>query len=310
MKMRPFFLFLMPALLVLACEPTPMESRHSGAVDVGVDDSYGVMLQSQADTYMHFNPKGTIRLQTAPEGEIMKALLNDSIEAAVICRDLTTEERDIFLSRQRKPMTYKIATDGIALAFHPENTVSELTFAEVEGLFRGTITKWSQLDSTAEDSPVEIVFDNPGSSNARYVKDHFLAGGEFPSNFFAVHSNDEVINHLSTHKNAIGILSVGLIADVDDPEAQGFREKVKVAAIEDTSATAQPGTFRQPFQAYLFDGSYPLRRDLYYIRTGLSNSLGTGFASFILGQKGQLIIHKTGMVAATSPTRIVRIVEE
>ncbi len=297
-------------LLLASCEPTQQETRHRGTVRVGVDDSYGTMLQSQADTYMHFNPKGTILLEAAPEAVVMAALLADSLEAAVVCRDLTESERNVFLSRQRKPMTYKVATDAIALVLHPDNPVSELTFDQVAGIFGGTTTRWNQLSALAPDLPLDVVFDNPGSANARYVKENFLSNGEFPANFFAVHTNAEVIDHVASHPGAVGILSVGCIADVDDPEAQGFMSKIKVAAVEDTAKTAKPGTFRQPYQAYVFDGSYPLRRDLYYIRTGLSQSLGTGFATFILGTKGQLIIHKTGMVAATAPTSLVRIVEE
>jgi phosphate transport system substrate-binding protein len=66
---------------------------------------------------------------------------------------------------------------------------------------------------------------------------------------------------------------------------------------------------RRPFQAYVFDGSYPLLREVFYIRTGLRGTLGTGFANHLIGEKGQLIIHKMGMVAAKTPNRTVKIVE-
>jgi phosphate transport system substrate-binding protein len=64
-----------------------------------------------------------------------------------------------------------------------------------------------------------------------------------------------------------------------------------------------------PFQAYILDQSYPYRRDVYVIRTGLKGTLGTGFASFLAGEKGQLIIHKMGMVAAKAPVRTIKIKE-
>jgi len=66
---------------------------------------------------------------------------------------------------------------------------------------------------------------------------------------------------------------------------------------------------RTPHQAYIFDKSYPLRRDVYYIRTGLRGTLGTGFANHLIGEKGQLIIHKMGMLASKTPNRIIKIKE-
>ena len=66
---------------------------------------------------------------------------------------------------------------------------------------------------------------------------------------------------------------------------------------------------RGPYQAYIYDQTYPLRRDVYAIRTGSKGSVGTGFVSYLANEKGQLIIHKMGMVAAMSPVRTIRITE-
>jgi phosphate transport system substrate-binding protein len=118
-----------------------------------------------------------------------------------------------------------------------------------------------------------------------------------------------VIDYVNANKNAIGVISVSWISDKDDPTSMAFLEKIKVVGIIDPSNTEKPDLARKPFQAYIYDGTYPLRRDVYIIRTGLRGTLGTGFASHVAGEKGQLIIHKMGMVAANAPTRVVKIVE-
>jgi phosphate transport system substrate-binding protein len=114
---------------------------------------------------------------------------------------------------------------------------------------------------------------------------------------------------VSENPSAIGVISLSWFSDRDDPKSKEILSKVRPVGIVDPSNTDRPTLARRPYQAYVFDQSYPLRRDVYYIRTGLKGSLGTGFASHLAGEKGQLIIHKMGMVAATSPVRQVKIVD-
>ena len=59
----------------------------------------------------------------------------------------------------------------------------------------------------------------------------------------------------------------------------------------------------KPYQQYIFDGKYPLFRQIYMITTGASGSLAGGFYSFVTGNIGQKIILKTGIL----PARMQRI---
>jgi phosphate transport system substrate-binding protein len=128
-----------------------------------------------------------------------------------------------------------------------------------------------------------------------------------PANFFAMDSTAAVINYVHDNPGAIGIISVSWITDPEDKVTKAFRDKIDVVGILNNTLTDHPERVRYPFQAYVFDKSYPFTRDVYAIRTGLKGTVGTGFISFLNGEKGQLIIHKMGMVAATSPTRVIRI---
>jgi phosphate transport system substrate-binding protein len=51
--------------------------------------------------------------------------------------------------------------------------------------------------------------------------------------------------------------------------------------------------------------NYPLRRDIYIISREARTGLGSGFASFVAGQKGQLIFQKSGLMPANVQARIV-----
>jgi phosphate transport system substrate-binding protein len=81
----------------------------------------------------------------------------------------------------------------------------------------------------------------------------------------------------------------------------GISKKDNPASVDD---------YVQPYQGYLAQGTYPLKREVFIISREARAGLGTGFASFITGDKGQRIILKSGLVPASMPVRIVGFSEE
>jgi phosphate transport system substrate-binding protein len=202
-----------------------------------------------------------------------------------------------------------IARDGIALVVHPEHADSVIHIDKVKGIFSGTDSLWSQVQSGASNAKINVVFDNPGSCNARSLREKFNVD-RFPNWCFSEETTERVIAYVNTHPNSIGVISLSWISDSEDSTCAAYRKLVKPLGIIDPGNVIKPDLPRRPFQAYVFDGTYPLRRDVYYIRTGLRGTLGTGFANHLIGEKGQLIIHKMGMVAAKTPNRTVKIVDQ
>lgn len=285
------------------------DSVTSGKLKIGIDESYSLMMDSQLFIFKELYKHAEIQATYSAEGDIIKALMDDSIQSAVICRPLNEKEMEYFKSIQRLPESTKIAVDAVALIVNPANMDSTFTMEQLTRLFNGQDTAWSQINPASSLGKINIVFDNQKSCNERTIREKFVPSGKLPANCFAVHSNQEVIDYVNANKNAIGVISVSWISDKDDPTSMAFLEKIKVVGIIDPSNTEKPDLARKPFQAYIYDETYPLRRDVYIIRTGLRGTLGTGFASHVAGEKGQLIIHKMGMVAANAPTRVVKIVE-
>lgn len=305
---KTFFIALFGALLA-SCGNYDQSAPgiSSGELKIGVDESYSLMMQSQIPVYEQIYDKAKIKPTYSTEEEIIRLLLADSIQAAIINRPLTQAELDFFASKQRLPESVKIATDAIALIIHQDNQDSVLTLDQAKQVLGGQITNWNQINPSNKNGDIRIIFDHNGSCNARYVQENFLNGGGMPANFFAMDSTAAVINYVHDNPGAIGIISVSWITDPEDKVTKAFREKIDVVGILNNTIADHPERVRYPFQAYVFDKSYPFTRDVYAIRTGLKGTVGTGFISFLNGEKGQLIIHKMGMVAATSPTRVIRI---
>jgi phosphate transport system substrate-binding protein len=306
-----FICSIVALLLFVSCNVAQnknTESITSGNLRLGVDESYSLLMDTEVFTYTHLNKYASIHAQTAPESEIIELLLADSIQAAVIGRSLTDEELAFFKSKQRIPESMLIAKDGIALIVHPEHADSVIHLDRVRGLFTGTDSLWSQIQDGGSSRPVKIVFDHPGSCNARSIREKFGIAS-FPSWCFSEQTTENVINFVHNNPGSLGVISLSWISDAEDSTCAKYRQLIRPLGIIDPSNVIKPDMPRRPFQAYVFDGSYPLRREVFYIRTGLRGTLGTGFANHLVGEKGQLIIHKMGMVAAKTPNRTVKIVE-
>jgi len=281
------------------------ESILSGHLKIGVDDSYSLMMDTQVYVYEQLNKYADIQPVYYPEAKVMELLLADSIQAAVVSRMLREDEMSYFRSINRSPESLRIAVDAVVLAMHPSRRDTVISMPQLERIFKGEDTLWSQVFPGSNLGSIRVVFDNNGSCNTRTVMNRFNLD-KLPSTCYALQNNQAVLEYVNTHPASIGMISFSWIADEEDSTARANRALIRTMAIVDPKNDAYPSMPRMPHQGYIYDRSYPLIRDVYYIRTGLRGTLGTGFANHLTGEKGQMIIHKMGMIATQSPTRIIR----
>ncbi len=300
------------AAVIFSCSPSEkqknIDSPTAGEITIVADEAYQPIVQVQIDTFMEIYKYAKINVKYLPEAEAFDQFLNnDSIRIAILARSLTPDEDSFLVSHKIIPRTLKIAQDAIALVVNKENSDTSFTYEQLGDIMRGKIFKWNQLSKNKLNDTIRIVFDRSGSSNARFLSERFLNGQKFPSNFYATNSNADVVEYVSKNKGSLGIISVNWISDGDDSIAGEFLKKIKVVALSmpDTSHTA--AEYNQPYQAYIALKKYPLLRDVYIINREGRNGLGTGFASFVAGDKGQRLIRLMGLLPATMPIRIIQV---
>ena len=68
--------------------------------------------------------------------------------------------------------------------------------------------------------------------------------------------------------------------------------------------------YYKPNQANLGKGLYPLKRSIYVLNYQGFAGLGTGFASFVVGDIGQRIVLKSNLLPITIPERNINIRKE
>ena len=148
-----------------------------------------------------------------------------------------------------------------------------------------------------------IVFDNPNSSLVRYLKD--LTGQkEFKQkNIYALKSNKEVIEYVSKHPGSIGITGFSWLNDPDADYADAVK-KIKIVAVKDDENKASADQYYKPSQTTLSLNQYPMKRDLFIVNClGSRRGLGAAFERFIVTEKGQRIILRSGLLPFKIPPR-------
>lgn len=291
-----FFLFII-FLLALAnpgCtnKQKPTDTNTSGEVKITVDESFKKLFTNEVYTFEAIYRNAKIHTTYLPESDAFLRLLNDSCKVIVMGRNLTADESKLLKSNNLFPASTKIAEDAIVLIVHPENKTEHLTVEQVKQILLGKYK-----------DDVRVVFDHKSGANAIYIQDSVLHGEKFSNNVFALNSNMDVINYVANNKNTLGFLSFNLISDTDDSLTTHILKKIKVVALAKDSISA----YFKPYQAYIKTKEYSFCRSIFMINRQTGNGLGTGFVIFVAGEKGQLIILKSGLVPAFPPQRIIEI---
>ena len=312
MKKIQFLCLLASAFILLmfigcgnGTNPTD-ETPTRGNIKIQADESFKLLIETELFTFQSLYKYAHITPSYKSEGDIIADFINDTVRNIIVTRQLTEKETKYLTSIRIIARTTKIAYDGVALIVNKNNTDTTLMYSQLQDILSGKITKWSQINPKSKTGDIILVFDNNKSGNFRLIKEKFMENTAVPENCFAVNSNTEVLNYVKDKSNAIGVIGVNWISDKDDTISHNFMTDIRVMGISAPGA-AEGSEYYKPYQAYLADGSYPLKREVYYISRESFAGLGRGFVSFIAGDKGQRIVLKSGLVPATMPVRLVQI---
>lgn len=281
MRYRTILSFLLAVSLCLtACGDSPkgpQDTPNSGTIDIAVDETYKPVIEQQLHVFDSSNPAARINVHYKSESECFKDYLAGKVRLILVTRELSEAEKKYCADNGIVPKSLAIARDAVAVIVNRQNPDSMLGIPQLRGILTGQYKV-----------PYNVVFDNGGSSTLRFIQDSILKGAPLGKNVFAANSNDSVVNYVAQNPNSIGIVGLSYVSSDSDVNNTGaFTSKVTVAHIYNDSTDE----FLQPYQAYIALRSYPLSRNLYYIKNETHQGLGTGFANFLSRDRGQLIFH-------------------
>ncbi len=272
------------------------QSYTSGFEQILVDESFAPIIEDQEYLFESTYADAKLDLVMKSENELLNLFLSDSIQVAVLSRLLTPQERRHFEAKNIKIRINRFAIDGIALITKNPSTDSTVLVKDIIKILKGS-----------ESSIQSLVFDNANSSTVRYFKE--LADvKELPEKgVYALKSNSEVIRYVYDNPGTIGVVGVNWM--VQPPiELEKIVGDLKILGVKNIEGQAGSDAFYKPTQNDIALGLYPLTRSLYIINCEGGAGLGTGFASFIAGERGQRIVLKSGLLPDSIPSREINIV--
>ena len=278
----------------------------SGKLDVSGPETLKPLLRAWADSLALRHPG--LKINIVPEGSNtgLAALLEHRTEIAAMPRRITAQEISEFVKEYGyEPTEVPVAIDAVAIFVHKDNPITGLSLEELDAMFcrerlrgvRYTIDSWGLVGVMDEwfETPIHLYGRNGKSLPAHFFREEVCKGGTLRPQL------------MDGHGLASVVLDVG-----DDPEGIGFSavgyetSEVKPVPI----AAVKGGRYVVPSVQTAMDGSYPLRRNLYFYVAkppkGSPTQASAELIRFALSQQGQQLALDLGYFPL-SPTEHARV---
>ena len=228
---------------------------------------------------------------------------------AFTTRDFTAKERQNLIDRKYLPRAIPVAYDGLAIIVNNTNPDSCITIKDFARILKGEVSKWSDIYPQNKLGEIDVVFDNPLSSTVRWCVDSILGGQQFSAkNIGAVQTSAAVIDYVEKHENALGIIGSNWLNDKRDTTNVTFKKNISVMGVSKMDSAKSYNSWK-PYQYYLYNGNYPLRRTIYaLLNDPRPNGIPTGFAHFVQLPKGQMIILRSGLLPRTANMNVRNVI--
>ena len=262
------------------------------------DESFSPIIEEARAVFEHTYPKATIKPIYTNELDGINMLMERKVWLTVASKRLRESQIKNLKDRKYVARCIPIAYDGLALIVNNENPDTCISIKDIKRVLVGEVTKWSEVYPNSKLGDFDVVFDNAKSSTVHFCIDSILGGKPINSpKVEAVKKSAEVINYVSSHKNAIGIIGSNWLNDARDSTNVTFKKNIRVVSVSRLDE-ATPMNSWKPYQFYIYNGNYPLVRTIYAICTDPRQGLPWGFCNFLQSPIGQKIFFKAGLLPA------------
>jgi phosphate transport system substrate-binding protein len=282
-----FFLliFILSACGPQKTDPT-LDTKDKGVIHVSADESFKPVIEAQREIYEADHPDAKLNIHYKPEADCLNDLYVDSVRLIIATKYITKKERAFIVdSMNVAPEQMLLAYDAIAIIVHPDEEIIRFTMKDLREILQGRFRK-----------NLIPVFDGlKATSTLSFIVDSVLHGDSLTSKVLAARSSEGVVDYVSKNPGTVGLIGVSWIGNKDDAKQQSFLTKVRLAEME---CKGLPNQYVQPIQVNIYNGLYPLTRELVFILKENHRGLGHGFSNFMTTERGQLIFRRAYLIPA------------
>ncbi len=238
----------------------------SDSLNVVGSTSVQPIVEMLAEAYQKDNPGVSINVQGGGSSAGIKAVTDGTAEIGTSSRLLKPGEQKNDLK------VVEIAIDGIAIITHPGNPVQNLTLGQLQSIYSGKITNWSQVGGPNQKI---VIVNREEGSGTRGAFTELVMGAEKSSPKTLVQGSTGAVRQaVSGNPDAIGYISLDAVdASVEALSING------VACNHETVQTKK----------------YPIIRPFLFIYPQKAAEPIEKFVQYVLGE-GQQIVAQQGLV--------------
>ena len=262
---------LMTALAALALPG--LASAQTKLVIMGSDTLGAKLVPQLAEAYKEEGNNVSFEITAEGSSTCFTSLLSDTAEIGMSSRDAKTEEKDKFTAAGKELTEHIAAWDMIAVIVNEACPVKELTLKQVEGIFTGDITDWSEVGGPAGE--ISAYTRNTSSGTYKTFQKLAMAGRDYGTGTQKMAGNEQIAQEVG--KNANGIGYVGLAYT----KAEGVKS-VSVGGVKVDPENVE---------------DYPIARKLYYYTNGQPTGEAKKFLDWAMGDRAaKRIVERVGFI--------------
>lgn len=227
---------------------------------------------------------GSYLVSSKSTGTGFKTLLDDSGIVAMASRRIKPKEARSLRAAGKGNMIsagqeHIIAVDSLVLIVNQKNGVEKLSIADLQGIYSGAITNWSQLGG--EDMPIHVVTRKEGSGTLGVFQKRIFGkdAPAAPEGASALGSNVEVASMVNAEDGAIGFVGYAFV-----------RGAKPLNLVSECGISATP----DPFSAKTEE--YPLQRRLYLYNVENPSEDIKKFIEYSKSEAADGVIAKSGFI--------------
>lgn len=243
-------------------------AKLTGTITIAGSTSVQPFSEVLAEEFMAKYPEVNINVQGGGSSQGVAAVISDAADIGASSRDLKPEEK------KENLIETKLALDGVVIAVHPSNAVSDLSMEEVKNIYLGNITNWKEVGG--KDAAITVVSREAGSGTRGAFEDIVMDKQDISNKVIIQNSNGAVRTTVAGDENAIGFVSLAIV-----------NNEIKALDIDGVKANIDN----------IKAGNYKISRPFLYLTKGEPSDIVKAYLDFVLSDEGQSIIVEEGAIS-------------
>ena len=167
-----------------------------------------------------------------------------------------------------------VAYDGIAVIVNEGSGVKELTKRQVEQIFTGDVTDWSEVGGAP--GKISVYTRNTSSGTYSDFKELAMKKRDYAGSSQKLAGNEQIVAEVAGNPNGIGYVGLAYLKEPG----------IHVVSIDGHTPTKEE----------VLSKKYPYARPTFYYTNGEPAGEAAKFVEFTLGEEGQKIVEKVGFI--------------